>query len=225
MLNSSDLQFIAANLPFFGQLSAEETDLVTRYCVLHHLNKNVIFHHGMEDCSGFILLRRGAVRAFILSESGREISLYRLNPGDSCLLTSACSLNQMDYNISLQAEKASDLFIIPPDIFSNLADSNPAVKSYSLELMSKRLQQVMWVLENTLFTSLDKRLSSFLLEQARQEKSLTLHLTHEAIASYLGTAREVVTRMLNYFHEEGLVSLSRGQVTLQDPEGLKALSK
>lgn len=224
MLNPSDMQFLSAHLPFFSKLSANGVDLFKHYALLQHQDKNAIFHHGTEDCSGLVLLRRGAVRAFILSESGREISLYRLNPGDSCLLSSACSLSQMDYNISLQAEKSSDLFVLPPDLFASLSDSNTAVKSYSLELMAKRLQQVMWVLENTLFTSLDKRLSSFLLDQAKQENSLTLRLTHEAIASYLGTAREVITRMLNYFQEEGLVSLSRGRINILNPSGLIELT-
>ena len=134
-------------------------------------------------------------------------------------------MRNITFDIHVEAEKNSEIMIMPASVFKQLSDSNPAVKSFEAEIVSARLSDVMWVIEQVVFMSMDKRLAVFLLEQSAIEETDDLAITHEVIARNLGTAREVVSRMLKYFESEGLVSLSRGKITLVSRSGLMDYSE
>ena len=125
--------------------------------------------------------------------------------------------------ITQEAEKDTEFWSIPACLFKNLVEESLAVSNYSRNLLSGNFSELMWLMEQIMWKSFDKRLAAFLLEETQLEETDTLHMTHEKIANHMGTAREVVTRMLRYFQSEGMVKLSRGTVEITDDRKLEAL--
>ena len=123
----------------------------------------------------------------------------------------------------IEAEKDSEFWSIPACLFKNLMDESLAVSNYSNNLMSSHFSELMWLMEQIMWKSFDKRLAGFLLQEAGLEDSDTLQITHEKIANHMGTAREVVTRMLRYFQNEGMVRLTRGTIEITDRNALENL--
>ena len=134
-------------------------------------------------------------------------------------------MRSVQFEIMIAAEKESEVYIIPPYIFKKVMDESAPLANYVNELMATRFSEVMWLIEQIMWKSVDKRLAGFLLEESTLENSDVLKLTHEAIANHLGTAREVVTRMLRYFQNEGLVKLTRGTVEIVDRGSMEQLAE
>ena len=187
------------------------------------VEKGEIIHSGDMDCTGLYLVASGQLRAYILSEDGREISIYRLFQRDICLFSASCIMRSIQFQITIQAEKDSLLYIIPAELYKKLMEQSAPLANYTNEIMASRFSEVMWLIEQILWKSFDKRLAAYLLEESALEGSLELTTTHELIARHLGSAREVVTRMLRYFQGEGMVKLSRGLILLSDPAALERL--
>lgn len=182
-----------------------------------------VLHNGSMDCLGLLVIRTGQLRVYILSDEGREITLYRLFERDICLFSSACVLRDIQFEVTVEAEKDSQVWVIPANLFQQLMEESTAVANFANQLISARFTEVMWLLEQILWQRLDCRLAAFLLEESALEGTPVLKLTHEKIAGHLGTAREVVTRMLRYFQSEGMVRLTRGTVELLDRRRLESL--
>ena len=210
--------------PIWDKLSPAHQQLVAQTIVPKTLDKGAVLHDGSADCAGLVLIKSGQLRAYILSEDGREITLYRLLDQDICLFSASCVMRSVQFEVMISAEKESEVFILPPYIFKRIMEESAPLANYVNELMASRFSEVMWLIEQIMWKSIDKRLANFLLEESALENSDILKLTHEAIANHLGTAREVVTRMLRYFQNEGYVRLTRGAVELSDREGLEALA-
>lgn len=183
-----------------------------------------VLHRGGDECLGLLLVTSGQLRASLLSPEGREITIYRLFPRDICLFSASCMMRSIQFDITIEAEKDTDFFLIPAPIYQGLMEESAQLANYTNEIMATRFSEVMWLMEQVMWRRFDQRLAAFLLEESRLEGEKTLHLTHEKIAAHLGTAREVVTRMLRYFQSEGMVCLSRGAVELTDLAGLEALA-
>ncbi len=224
-LTNVGIAFLHDVLPFWDKLTAEQQREIEQTATGRTYRKGESLHNGATDCSGMLIIRSGQVRAFILSPQGKEITLYRLLERDTCLLTASCILKNISFQINIEAERDTEAMFIPTRVYQTLSHSSIAVADYANQLMSSRLSDVMWVMEQVLFSSFDKRLANFLLEQAVMDGGDTLEITHEVIARHLGSAREVVTRMLKYFQSEGMVSLSRGGITLTNTEKLERLTE
>jgi len=209
--------------PIWDKLTPTQRQLVSSSIVPKTLGKGAVLHDGSADCAGLVLIKSGQLRAYILSEDGREITLYRLLDQDICLFSASCVMRSVQFEIMIAAEKESEVFILPPYIFKKIMEESAPLANYVNELMATRFSEVMWLIEQIMWKSVDKRLANFLLDEAALEDSDVLKLTHEAIANHLGTAREVVTRMLRYFQNEGYVKLTRGTVELTDRKGMEDL--
>lgn len=211
--------------PIWDKLSgAQQTTL--QDSVSHRtVKKGTVLHNGDMDCTGLLLVRAGQLRAYILSEEGREITIYRLFDRDMCLFSAACILRSIQFSVTIEAEKDTELCVIPSEVYQSLMERSAPVANYTNELMASRFSEVMWLIEQIMWKSMDKRVAAFLLEEAAIEGTDALKITHEIIANHLGSHREVITRMLRYFQGEGMVKLSRGMVTLTDPAKLRALSQ
>lgn len=209
--------------PQWEKLTPQQQELVRSQAQSKRFARGDIVHQGHNDCSGLLLVRDGQLRVFIVSSGGKEVTLYRLFSWDICLFTASCIMKNISFELHVQAERDSDVFIVPPKLYERLMKESLAVADYTNQLMASRFSDVMWMMEQILFTSFDSRLSAFLLEQSEIEGSNDLTLTHEEIARHLGSAREVVSRMLKYFADDGLVQLSRGKVTLVEPKRLRSL--
>lgn len=189
------------------------------------VKKGTILHNGSMDCMGLLLIRSGQLRAYILSEEGRQITIYRLFERDLCLLSASCIMKNIQFDITIEAEKDSEILIIQPKVYRDLMEESAAIANYTNDIMSSRFSEVMWLVEQVMWKSFDKRLAAFLLEEAALEGTACLTITHEKIANHMGTAREVVTRMLRYFQSEGMVHLKRGTVEITDEKRLLALQE
>lgn len=212
-------------LPFWSTLNAEQQQLLTQNIGMHQASKGEIVHNGSEDCIGPIIVVHGQLRGYSFSEDGHEVTLYRLFERDVCILSAYCMLNSLQFDISVQAETDSVFYVIPAPIYKQLMQQSAAVANYTTELIATRFSDVMWLLDQILYKHLDSRLAAFLVNESELTDSLSLKLTHEKIAHHLGSAREVVTRMLKYFQTEKMVEISRGCVTITDLEKLTEIAK
>ncbi len=211
--------------PVWGQLSGDQQKLLTDSALKRLIPKGAVIHSGSLDCTGLLLIEQGQLRAYILSDDGREITLYRLLERDICLFSASCIMRSIQFEINIRAERDTELWVIPPEVYKQLMESSAPLANFTNELMAGRFSEVMWLLEQILWKRFDQRLAGFLLEESALEGSRELKLTHEAIGSHMGNPREVVTRMLRYFQGEGLVRLSRGTVEIIDPDRLAVLAQ
>ena len=213
----------AAYLPIWDKLTPAQQQRIGQVISYHNVKKGTTIHDSSADCLGLVLIRSGQLRTFILSEDGREVTINRLLDYDVCLLSASCVMPDMQMNIMIEAEKDSDFWSIPACLFKELMSESIAVAQFANNLMSGHFSELMWLMEQIMWKSFDKRLAAFLLEESQLEDTPILKITHERIAAHLGTAREVVTRMLRYFQSEGLVKLTRGTIDIIDPQGLENL--
>ena len=211
-------------LPFWDKLTQEQKDRVADVIEFRAVKKGVHIHDSSAECLGLVAVKSGQLRAYILSEDGREITLSRLFEYDVSLLSASCVMPDIQMNVMIQVEKDSEFWSIPACLFKNLMDESLAMSNYARNLLGSNFSDLMWLMEQIMWKSVDKRLAEFLLEESRLEGSSVLKITHEQIANHLGTAREVVTRMLRYFQNEGMVKLTRGTIEITTEEKLKELS-
>ena len=212
-------------LPFWNQLSVQQQQLIAEVVEYRKVAKGTHIHDSSSECLGLVMVRSGQLRTYILSEDGREITLSRLFEYDVSLLSASCVMPDLQLNVMIEAEKDSELWSIPSCLFKNLADESLVVSNFSRNLISSNFSELMWLMEQIMWKSFDKRLAGFLLEEASIEEDSNLKITHEKIANHLGTAREVVTRMLRYFQSEGMVKLTRGTIEIVDDKKMRALCK
>ena len=214
---------LAQYLPIWDKLTDTQQKKVAEAADYMKVKKGTHIHDSSADCLGLLLIRSGQLRTYILSEDGREITLNRLFDYDVCLLSASCVMPDIQFNVMIEAEKDSEFWSIPACLFKNLMDSSVTVSNFANSLMSSHFSELMWLMEQIMWKSFDKRLAAFLLEESRLDDTTELKITHEKIAGHMGTAREVVTRMLRYFQGEGMVKLTRGTIEITDRKKLAAL--
>lgn len=209
--------------PIWDKLTPEQQERITGAVEFRRIEKGTLLHNGNMDCLGLLLIRSGQVRVYILSEDGREITINRLFEHDICLFSASCVMPNMQFDITIETEKDSEMWIIPSCLYKDLMEESLAIAKYSNDLISSSFSDLMWLVEQIMWKSFDKRLAAFLLEESVLEETAALKITHEKIANHMGTAREVVTRMLRYFQNEGMVKLTRGTVEIVDKKKLEEL--
>ena len=188
-------------LPFWEGLSPQEQQLLLDTAVPSTIPKGTITHRADQDCKGIMLVLAGQLRAYLLSEEGREVTLYRVQGGDTCVMSSSCLMDAM----------------------SALSQRHPEVELFLYKTASERFSDIMWTMQQILFMGMDRRAAIFLWDEYTRQGPV-LSMTHEEMARYIGSAREVVTKVLKYFAQEGIVSLRRGKITILDKEKLRQLA-
>lgn len=211
--------------PIWDRLTAPQQTILIEGAHLRHVRKGEILHRGGVDCTGLLLVRSGQLRVFMPSQDGREITLYRLFERDLCLLSASCMMRSIQFDIAIQAEKDAALWVIPAGPYKQVMEASAPLANFTNEIMAARFSNVVWLIEQILWRSFDKRLAAFLLEEAAAEETRALSITHEVIGRHMGHSREVVTRMLRYFQGEGMVQLSRGMVKILDEGALQRLAE
>ena len=213
----------AEYFPIFDKLTPTEQEELSRAAYKRTAPAGTLLHNGSDMCLGLLVIRSGQLRAFITSDEGREVTMYRLFDRDICLLTASCVMNNIQFDITITAEKESEFWIIPPNVYKNLMDRSAVVANYTNQIMAAHFTEVMWLMEQIMWKSFDKRLANFLLEESNLEETSSLKITHEKIANHMGTAREVVTRMLRYFQSEGMIKVVRGGIEILNEDALAEL--
>ena len=213
----------ASYIPFWNKLTAQQQERIADVVEYRSVTKGTHIHDSSAECLGLVMVEKGQLRTYILSEDGREITLGRLFEYDTSLLSASCVMPDMQVNVMIEAEKDTSFWSIPACLFKNLSEESLAVANFAQSLLSSHFSELMWLMEQIMWKSMDKRLAAFLLDESRVEQQKILNITHEKIANHLGTAREVITRMLRYFQSEGMVKLTRGAIEITDETKLEAL--
>lgn len=209
--------------PFWDEISENDRIFICQNSFAFTYLKGTNIHNGNE-CSGVILVRSGSLRLYIMSDEGKDITLYRLYKGDMCMLSASCVLQTIAFDVFVDAEEDSECYVIDGTAFAEISRRNPNIKIFALETAVSRFSDVMWVMQQILFMSMDKRLAIFLYEECARTGSDTITLTQEQIAKYIGSAREVVSRMLKYFANESIVEVSRKGVKILDKKRIRDLA-
>lgn len=209
--------------PIWDQLQPHQQRRLLNSLTAQAVKRDTFLRGGSKDCAGLLLIRAGQLRAFVYSEEGREITIFRLFEGDLCLFCAPCVIPSIQFEVTIQAEKDTEFWSIPVGVYQQLMAESAAVANYTNELMASRFSEVMSRMEQFMWRSMDRRVAAFLLQEAAIEGTCELRITHETIARHLGSHREVVTRTLREFQGVGMVQLSRGKVTILDKERLTDL--
>ena len=209
--------------PFWKDLSPADRELLCAHSTAEHFEKEQPVHDNM-GCSGLFIVKSGRLRLYMLSEEGKEITLYRLMPGDICMLSASCVLQSITFDVFIDAELPSDCYRINAGVFGDVSDRVPAVKIFALETAVSRFADVMWIMQQIVFMSMDKRLAIFLLDEMSATGLDTVALTHDQIARHMGTAREVVSRVLKLMAADGVVEVARKGIRIIDKKELRSIA-
>ena len=216
MIDTDTRSRLLQQYPMLRELpAADQARLLAEASVVHLPAGTVIFDED-QPCQGFPLLLSGNIRVIKAAPNGRELQLYRVTPGESCILTSSCLLGNTRYHARGIAEHALEIVLLPATTFHALLGKQEAFRSYVFHLFSDRLTDLMQLVSAVAFQKLDQRLAHLLVN-----KTSPIHATHQALADELGSAREIVSRPLKGFAEQGWVKLGREQIDITDTAALK----
>lgn len=224
MTDNNYEDFLSQTLDYWNKISeVEQKELIANVKPVKYSAGESI-HNTVNNCAGMFLVVSGELRTYILSDTGKEFTLFRLQKGGVCILSASCIFENITFDVFIDAETDCELLLINSQVLSRLHKQNPLIENHSLKLAIDRFSAVVKAMERMLFLTLERRLSVFLLGEAKKNKSADITLTHEQIAKYIGSAREVVSRTIKGFEKEGIVKLFRGGVRITDFNKLEALA-
>ena len=216
-------EIYVSRLPYWNDLEKDEKEAVTRSAVIREYKKGA-YIYGMQDaCLGMVYVQKGSIRVFLMSEEGREVTLFHIGEGDSCILSASCVMGEISLEVQLVAEMDTEILAVPAGTYKKLMESNLKLRCFTYELSTKRLSSVVWVMQQILFAHFDERMARFLLTEYEKTGSTKISMTQEEIAREVNSAREVVARMLRQFAEDGWIEVGRGTITLKDILSLKQI--
>ena len=223
-MNQTQLEALfAQSLPFWPNLSPEEQALFRDTAVPSTVPKGTITHRADQDCRGIMLVLSGQLRAYIVSEEGREVTLYRVQAGETCVLSSSCLMDAIVFDVLIEAMEDTQVLTLPAAALASLVQKRPEVELFLYKTASERFSDIMWTIQQILFMGMDRRTAIFLWDEYTRQGEV-IPLTHDEVARYIGSAREVVTKVLKYFAQEGIVALRRGKITILDKNKLRQLA-
>lgn len=218
-----DYHLLKQTLPFWQHLNQNEKNILINNASIIEYQSGQLIHHGENDCVGILIIVSGKLRTYMISNEGKEITLFYLQPHNVCVLSAACILDSIDFEVLVEAKTTCQIIQISFAAFLQLSKQNVYVELFSYKLATERFSDVMWAMQQLLFMSFDQRLAAYLIEASDRTNSLDIKITHEQIAQDLNSAREVVSRMLKHFAKEGYVHLSRGKIHLINKQALASL--
>lgn len=210
--------------PFWNDLTADEQSRFANSTHLRSYKKGETVHQPDDKCEGMIYMMSGRLRIYILSEDGREITLYRLEQGEICVLSASCVIDAISFDVFIEAETEAEVYLTDATTLRLLSESNPHLMIFNQRIALDRFSDIMWTMQQVLFFSVDRRIAGFLLNEADKSGDSVVHTTHEQIATSIGSAREVVSRMLKRFADDGFIRLARGSVEILDRDSIKDIS-
>lgn len=219
------MQTLSEYFPFWNKLSESDRRALEGAARQAKLSAYERAGKGGDSCVGLLAVQSGRLRVYTVTEAGKELTLYRLFEGDICLLSASCMFHSLQFSVRVEAEEPTQVIVLPSDAFHGVAEHSAPAANYVNELMASRFSEVMWKVEEILGKKMDSRLAGLLLEEAALSDGRTVTVTHERLAAHLGSAREVVTRLLKYLQDEGMVTLSRGKVEIADEVRLNRLAQ
>ena len=220
---SEPISQIVKKIPFWTNLSPEEQAIVSQRALTKHFNKEQIVSSNTAACLGIVLILNGGIRVSLISDEGREITLYRAHANEFCVSTASCVIQQLSFETIVTAEEDTRVLVIPSSICERLMNSNIHVRAFIFERETERYSQTIWAIQQMLFKRFDQRLASYFINTYRNSGKTEIKKTQEEIARDVNSAREVVTRMLREFASKGFVEIKRGKIILRNIDGLKKM--
>lgn len=213
-------------LPFYEYLDEAQLDLILQNSREVSFEEGQLLSGGQNSCQGFVSVKSGEISASMISQDGREAELFTLSDGDFCIFSASCIFLPRTFHLQMTVVKKSQLFIIPSATVEKLRSQNIHVELFAYKTMTKRFSDVMAATEDLLFVSVEKRLVKLLLSKNDDKDSLpySILITQEILAKKLGSAREVVSRILSSFKKSGIIETKRGEIIVKNPAALKKLS-
>ena len=207
--------------PFWQQLSDAQKDVLKEVIYTEKYNKGMLMHRTEDSCKGLMTVLSGQLRTYILSEEGREVTLFRVKEEEVCVLSASCLMDSITFDVMIEATEDTEVMVLPSAILNQLIQQNPAVELFLYKAATEKFSDVMWTMQQILFLKIDQRVAQFLWDEMVGKNSMTLSITHDEIAKFIGSAREVVTKVLKYMSKEAVVELKRGTITVLDKEKLR----
>lgn len=214
---------ILEDLPFWDHLESKEKKDIVDATVIRHYEAGNFIHSQDGECLGLVKVLNGDVRIYMVSEEGKEVTLYHIQEDEVDVLSASCVVNQITFDTQMVAKTDCDILIIPVTVLSKYKEENVYLRSYIYEILADRFSDVMWTMQQILFLKIDQRIAAYLLDASSQRKDLTLHVTHEMIAEEINSAREVVARMMKHFQEDQIIDMKRGTITIKNKAKLLEL--
>ena len=222
-MNIESISQILSKIPFWPNLSSEEKAIISQRTVTKKFSKNQLISNNSSECLGIILILSGGIRVSLISDEGREVTLYRAHENEFCISTASCVIHQLTFEAIVTAEKDTTVLVIPSSVCARLIENNVYVRAFAFEKETERFSQAIRAIQHMLFKKFDQRLASYLISAYEQSGNDEIKKTQEEIARDVNSAREVVARMLHEFSSKGLVEIKRGDIKLLNVEGLKRL--
>ena len=222
-LNAISISQILPKIPFWANLSSEEKAIVSQRVIKKRFNKNQIISSNSAACLGVILILSGGIRVSLISDEGREVTLYRAHANEFCVSTASCVIHQLTFETIVTAEEDTTVLVIPSSVTARLMEMNIYVRSFVFEQETERYSQTIWAIQQMLFKKFDQRLAAYFIDAYQSTGKPEIKKTQEEIARDVNSAREVVARMLKDFAAKGFVEIRRGKILLKNAEGLKKL--
>lgn len=214
---------IVEQLPFWDHLSSDERALVSERSFIRTFSANQLISNTDNSCTGIVFIVRGGIRTGLISDEGKEITLFRVGSGECCVTTASCVIKQISFDTLVTTTEESTLLIVPASLCEHLTANNIYVKAFMLEAEAERYSRVVHVLQQMLFKRLDQRVASYLIERAQACGSPELKITQDELARDINSAREAVTRVLHRLAADGLVEVKRGRILILNENGLRQL--
>lgn len=208
---------------FWNKLTDDQQQILSSEIYEKFFENGTTINNFNNNCKGIFAVKKGELRVFIVSKEGREITLYRLGQGDVCVLSASCLMDSIVFDIFIEAIGDTEVYVIPSKQLSYIIDQNPQVGLYIYKNATEKFTKVMWTMQQLLFMKVDQRLADFIWNETIRQNSNIINVTHDEIAKQIGSAREVVSRIIKYFANEGILSLKRGQIELLDKNKLKKI--
>ena len=213
--------FLGSNFPKWELLSDDERQRIIEQAVTKTYQKGDVVHRSSDDCRGILLIKKGQLRPYIVSEEGREVTLFRVQSGDVCILTASCLMDAITVDIMIEAIEKTEVVVVPSAILHEIAEKHMELELFLYKHASEKFSDMLWLMQQILFYSADRRVAEFLLREVNESGEKVVCYTHEQIAKLIGSAREVVSRVLKYMEEESAIELQRGKIVINDTELLK----
>lgn len=207
--------------PFWSSLTDIEKNVIENAVYEEKYNKGMLMHRTEDSCKGLITVLSGQLRTYILSEEGREVTLFRVNAEEVCVLSASCLMDAITFDVLIEATDDTKVLVLPAAILNQVMQQNLHVGLFLYKNATEKFSDVVWTMQQMLFLKIDQRVAQFLWDEMVQKNSMTLSITHDEIARYIGSAREVVTKVLKYMVKENAVELKRGTITILDKDKLR----
>jgi len=214
---------ILENIYFYDKLTNDEKNLVDNSFIVKEYKKGEILHEHTDTCLGFVHVINGVLRSYLMSDDGREVTLYTVDSGESDILSASCVINQISFDSFLIADTDCEVLIIPVTIMAKIKEKNIYAYAAVMELTADRFSDAMWAMQQIMFMKLDERIASFLIDLSVKNNSNRLDITHEEIAKNISATREASSRMLKRMQSDGLIEYQRGKIEIIDMKRLKGL--